>query len=170
MSNETARCPYCMKESVTVAMSFHDEEDRVRAGRCSECDRFIVRVNNEVVYPQEGAPVSPGDFEDLPEQLRELCTEACAAAEVSPRAARSLLAPYVERICDHMGAKGQTLGEKLEDLRNAGKLPDNLGRTLTAATGAKTEQEEIDEAREQAYDLMRVWHYLALQADDFWPL
>lgn len=170
MSDQTtARCPYCMKDSLNVRMSFRDGDDRVQAGRCGECGRLVVRVNNEVVYPFGGSPVSPEEFEDLPAELKDLCTEACSAAEVSPRAACSLLAPYVERICDHLGAKGKTLGEKLEDLRRADKLPEELGRTLTAAAGAKTGEEEIDDAKEQAYDLIRVSHYLAPQAADFWP-
>ena len=163
-----ARCPYCMKDSVKVQLFFEDGEDRVHAGRCAECSRLVVRVNNKVVYPLPGPSVSLEDFEGLPEELRNLCVEACSVAEVSPRAACSLLAPHVERICDHVGADGETLAEKLDSLHKAGKLPDELGRSLAAAA-AKTDQEEIEEARRQFYDLNRVARYLAPHTGDFWP-
>ncbi len=164
----TARCPYCMEETVAVHMSFHDDQDRVRAGRCSECSRLIVRVNDQLVHPLPASRESRESFEGMPEELRTLCTEARAAAEVSPRAACALLAPYVERICDHLGAEGETLDEKVRNLRETGKVPEGLDGYL-ASVQAETQEEEVTRAKKQAYELMRVAHFLAPMARDFWP-
>jgi hypothetical protein len=70
-------------------------------------------------------------------------------------------------MCDHLGAKGSTLGEKIESLRAAGKLPEEVGGLAGAAH--KTDEEEIADARERAYDLMRIAYYLGPRARDFWP-
>lgn len=154
MSEKKTRCPYCMDETVPIAVAFQDGDDSAVAGRCTQCHKLVVRVNGAVVYPVEGPYAE--QFEGLPEELRSACVEACSIAGSSPEKACSLLMPQIEKMCENLGAGGDTLHEKLEYLKKTGKLPEDIGATLAPGD----EGTQLKNAEEKAYDLLRIATYI----------
>ncbi len=163
MSETKTRCPYCMDETVPVAVAFQDGDDSALAGRCTECGKLVVRVNGAVVYPVEGPYAE--QFEALPEELRSVCVEACSLAGSSPEKACSLLMPHIEKMCDNLGAGGDTLLEKIEHLKKTGKLPADAGATLAPGD----EGDDLKKAEEKAYDLLRIATYIGAGGGDYLP-
>ena len=151
-----AICPYCGSGPVSPRVEYVSE-DTVEIGRCGKCGRLLVHVNRKLLYPDE--PVGIEHFANLPRELQRGLAEACSAAQASPNASCSLLLPYLEKMCDSLGAEGANLGEKVADLKAKGKIPEEFGGLFHAPI-PQTDTEKIDAARQQALDLGSLAAYL----------
>ncbi len=151
-----AQCPYCASDTVKLSASYRDM-DSVEVGRCSQCRRLLVSVNDRLVYPDE--PVAMKDFSNLPADLSRGLAEACSLADVSPNASCALLLSYLEDMCDSLGAAGAGLGEKVADLSAKGKIPEEFASLFHAPIPGSAGQ-KLDAVRQQAYDVGSLAAYL----------
>lgn len=102
-------CPHCNTLSFIEYKNVYFESDQVTfgqystmmsIGRCLNCGRKIIWIDNEYVYPdiqqQEPNP-------DMPESVLQLYKEAGLIYNKSPRAACALLRLAVDKLCNELG-------------------------------------------------------------------
>lgn len=82
--------------------------------RCPACNKVIVLIDDKVVYPNY-LPIEPNT--DMPEDVRDIFTEALSIANTSPRAACALLRLCIEKLCLNLGANpNKNLAEKIQEV------------------------------------------------------
>ena len=99
---------------------------------CTKCKRLAVWAHDRVLYPRTSA--APPANDDLPGDVRADYEEAAMIMDDSPRAAAALLRLALQRLCEGLGAKGDSLNDYI---------------TKWAATG-------LDPRVEKALDSVRV--------------
>ena len=83
----------------------------------------------ELIYPR--LVTAPPPHLDLPETVLPDYEEARSISSVSPRGASALLRVCIEKLCDHLGAQGGTLNDRIGDLVKKG-LPERVQQSLDA--------------------------------------
>ena len=94
----------------------------IYVSRCSHCRELAVWVNEKMAYPPETLGVRPN--QDLPDDIKNLFDEARQIATASPRSAAALLRLCIERLCKHLGTKGENLSEDISNLVKQGLTPE----------------------------------------------
>lgn len=89
--------------------------------QCSRCHNFAVWVDDRVVWPQMGDAPSPNS--DIPDDVRVDYEEASAILGASPRGAAALLRLGVQKLCKHLGEKGDNLSADIGSLVKKGLNP-----------------------------------------------
>ena len=86
--------------------------------QCSRCKNFAVWVNDRVVWPQTSDAPSPNS--DLPADVKADYEEAGAILGSSPRGSAALLRLCVQKLCKHLGEKGDNLNADIGSLVKRG--------------------------------------------------
>lgn len=115
--NILARRPVLDASSRVKTSSFLE----VWFSQCSRCKNFAVWVNDRIVWPQTGDAPSPNS--DLPDDVRVDYEEASAILGASPRGAAALLRLGVQKLCKHLGGKGDNLSADIGFLVKKGLNP-----------------------------------------------
>lgn len=127
------QCPYCHVLSQMDVANFHFPQDvssshgipsivdKMEIRRCSNCGGKFFYINGELKYPE---PETIIPEKDMPDDVKALFEEAACICNRSPRAACALLRLAVERLCDVLTAKGNTIDEKISDLVSKGLSKD----------------------------------------------
>ena len=115
--NILARRPVLSASSRVETSSFLE----VWFSQCSRCKNFAVWVNDCIVWPQTGDAPSPNS--DLPDDVRVDYEEASAILGASPRGAAALLRLGVQKLCKHLGGKGDNLSADIGFLVKKGLNP-----------------------------------------------
>jgi len=71
-----------------------------------------------MVYP--ASPLGPSPIDGMPEVIRTDYEEARSIAEASPRAAAALLRLAVQKLCKHLGEKGENINQDIANLVKKG--------------------------------------------------
>ena len=81
---------------------------------CRHCKDYSLWHDSRMVIPSIGTAPVPNP--DLPEEIKKDYEEARSIAWLSPRGAAALLRLAIDKLCNHLGAKGDNLNQKIGDL------------------------------------------------------
>ena len=90
-------------------------------GWCTHCNNETLWVNKLLVYPV--ASSAPPANLDLPEEIRLDYEEAASIVDRSPRGAAALLRLCIQKLCKHLGEKGENINEDIKELVHKGLNP-----------------------------------------------
>jgi len=96
---------------------------------CSNCKKYAVWVDNNIVYPRSSAASLP--VEDMPDDVKEDFIEARKIVNDSPRAAAALLRLALQKLMVHLGEEGKNINNDIASLVEKG-LPEKIRRALDA--------------------------------------
>jgi hypothetical protein len=88
---------------------------------CTHCGGFSLWLQDRLVYPSSGGAPLPNP--DLPADIMSDYEEARSIVSLSPRGAAALLRLVIDKLCDYLQAKGDTLNQKIGALVAAGLDP-----------------------------------------------
>ncbi len=123
---EAFNCPLC---GAYATHQWHDHwsdpEDKgagqLTTAQCLHCRMYSIWHRNRMLYPTSGAAPLPNA--DLPDEIKADYQEARSITSVSPRGAAALLRLAIEKLCNHLGAKGRNLNDQIGDLVEQGLDP-----------------------------------------------
>lgn len=127
------KCPYCHIFSQMDVIEYHFHQDMVcpngiphitsqlELRRCTHCGGKFFYENGELKYPE---PATAVPEPDMPEDVKCLFEEAASISNRSPRAACALLRLAIERLCDELGATGDSIDSKILSLVKRGLTED----------------------------------------------
>ncbi len=101
----------------------------LRLTKCHPCGQFSVWVGQGVFWPHTNHAL-PQPSPDMPAEVRADFQEAAAIFKASPRAAAAILRLALEKLCRHLGKKGD-INTMIGDL-----VKDDLGPKLQKAFDA----------------------------------
>jgi hypothetical protein len=88
---------------------------------CYSCNEPTIWVNDRILWPARGEV--PTANADLPSGLLADFEEAGAVLDASPRGAAALLRLVIQKLCQHLGGKGQNLDDDIAMLVKKGLDP-----------------------------------------------
>lgn len=94
---------------------------------CSHCNNSTIWVDKKIVFPMTGSAPLPN--EDMPEDVKYDYLEARNILSISPRGASALLRLSIQKLCRHLGEKGDHLNNDIAQLVKKG-LPIKLQQAL----------------------------------------
>ncbi len=89
--------------------------------KCYHCEKIAVWVHDNIVFPYEKEGVEPN--RDLPENIIRDFEEARSIVGLSPRGAAALLRLCIQKLCVHLGEKGENINEDIKSLVSKGLNP-----------------------------------------------
>jgi hypothetical protein len=83
---------------------------------------------SELIYPlSTGAPLANSD---LPDDVKTDYEEARKILSLSPRGAAALLRLAIQKLCVHLGEKGENLNDDIAHLARTKSIPDKIVKAL----------------------------------------
>lgn len=101
--------------------------DSVEFALCSHCKNYSVWLGNKMIYPSSGNVPLPNS--DMPIEIKNDYEEARSIVNSSPRGAVALLRLAVQKLCKHLGEKGENINTDIANLVKKG-LPEKLQKAL----------------------------------------
>ena len=92
--------------------------NNIHLSKCFTCDEIAVWIHDRLVFPPQRNGPEPNS--DLPPDITADYHEAQSILNLSPRGAAALLRLCVEKLVNHLKAKGSSLDEKIADLVKKG--------------------------------------------------
>jgi transcription elongation factor Elf1 len=94
---------------------------------CSHCEEYSIWEADSMIYPYHAKPsmINP----DLPENIKSDYKEAVSIANRSPRGSAALLRLVIQKLCIHLGEKGEKLNDDIGNLVKRG-LPEKIQKSL----------------------------------------
>ena len=92
----------------------HYDLRNVSLSRCFNCNEIAIWIYDRLVWPSRGEAPLPNP--DLPNDVREDYEEASTILDLSPRGAAALLRLAVQKLCRHLGEKGDNLNADIAAL------------------------------------------------------
>jgi len=89
--------------------------------QCYNCKKITVWVHDNIVFPHERLGVEPN--QDLPEDIIRDFEEARSIVDLSPRGAAALLRLSIQKLCRHLGEKGENINDDIKSLVSKGLNP-----------------------------------------------
>lgn len=125
LNKSSFNCPHChafssMRWSQTWTQN-NNHIEGLMAAHCTHCGQYSAWIDGTMIYPGE-IPVQPPN-QDLPDEIKEDYLEAANIVNQSPRGAAALLRLSIEKLVDHLEAKGKDLNAKIGDLVSKGLNP-----------------------------------------------
>jgi hypothetical protein len=129
---EAFNCPLCGAYATHKWQNhWGDPKDELgghlTTAQCLHCGMYSIWHRYRMIYPTSGA--APMPIPDLPDEIKADCEEARSIVTLSPRGAAALLRLAIERLCDHLDAKGDNLNQQIADLAQRG-LDPNIQKSL----------------------------------------
>lgn len=123
---EAFNCPLCGAYASQQWVDLVQDPTESRGGRlqscvCRRCKEYSIWHRRRMVYPTSGAAPFPNT--DLPDEIQADYEEARSIASLSPRGAAALLRLAIEKLCNHLGAKGKDLNDQIAYLVKQGLDP-----------------------------------------------
>ncbi len=94
---------------------------------CSHCSRQSIWINGLMVYPIMS--IAPMPNSDMPGNVLSDYEEARSILQNSPRGAAALLRLGIQKLCIHLGERGENINADIASLVKKG-LPDKLQKAL----------------------------------------
>lgn len=86
--------------------------------RCFNCNEIAIWIYDRLAWPRRGEGPLPNP--DLPEDVRSDYEEASTILDLSPRGAAALLRLAIQKLCKHLGEKGQNINDDIAALVKKG--------------------------------------------------
>lgn len=114
----SAKAIFLKNQSVTV---YPHDVGNVHLSKCFACGQFTLWVGNQILYPASQAVDQPGP--DVPPEVACEYIEASRIVNVSPRGAAALLRLAIQKLCIHLGERGQNINQDIASLVVKGLMP-----------------------------------------------
>lgn len=88
---------------------------------CFNCHKHALWIGTSLIHPT--TKLGPTPNPDLPQEIQADFEEARAAMNVSPRGAAALLRLCVQKMCSHLGERGQSIDADIAALVQKGLSP-----------------------------------------------
>ena len=85
--------------------------ENAKVSRCQACNEIAVWVRDKLVHPAVRYNVAPNP--DMPDDIMADYLEAAEIVESSPRGAAALLRLAIQKLCDHLEAKGRNINDQI---------------------------------------------------------
>ena len=85
------------------------------------CIGYMIWFEQQCIWPLTGSAPVPSP--DMPDDIKADYLEARSVASLSPRGAAALLRLAVDKLTSHLGAKGKSIDDRIQDLVNNGLDP-----------------------------------------------
>jgi hypothetical protein len=105
-----AKCSHCEQSSLWLS----SEDGKNEAG-------YIIATKGEMLLPDFG--LSPLPVVDMPENVKTDYIEASRIFSRSPRGAAALLRLGLQKLCKHLGQKGENINEDIRALAASNTVP-----------------------------------------------
>lgn len=94
---------------------------------CFHCSQHTIWLEEKMIFPFSGSAPLPNL--DMPEDIIEDFQEARNIVELSPRGAVALLRLIIQKLCIHLGEKGDNINSDISNLVKKG-LPEKMQKAL----------------------------------------
>ena len=123
---EAFNCPLCGAYAThDWTRLWNDPNDQsgghLVAAICAHCQKYSIWHRLRMIYPTSGAAPLPNP--DLPDDIRADYEEARSIGSLSPRGAAALLRLAMEKLCNHVCPKKQSLNDQIAFLVKQGLDP-----------------------------------------------
>jgi Domain of unknown function (DUF4145) len=137
--------------------------DNVFISKCFTCSKLALWVHDRLLFPP--TRTGPPPNQDLPPRILRDYEEASTVLDLSPRGAAALLRLAIEKLCEHVGAKGDDINARIAWLVEHG-LPEKLQQALDAVRVIGNEavhpgQLDLHDDRETASELFDLVNIIA---------
>ena len=128
-------CPFCGAYSnqhwfdvgLCSAGGTHQIQGNYSIVNCIHCKGKTLWVDKKLVYPITGGAPLPNS--DMPDDVKQDYEEARSIVSISPRGAAALLRLSIQKLCKHLGEKGDNINDDISSLVKKG-LPQKLQQAL----------------------------------------
>jgi len=93
---------------------------------CYNCNQKAIWINKKMIYPFPNESSAPLPCENMPEEIKNIFTEARTIVDLSPKSAAALLRLALEKLLIHQGVNGKNLFEGIQKLITEKKLPEMI--------------------------------------------
>ncbi|WP_275387492.1 DUF4145 domain-containing protein [Xenorhabdus bovienii] len=107
---QKAQCCVCKQDSVWLTKN-HSLQN-------------IVHTTGEIIHPNQTDIAPPEN--DMPDDIKEDYNEAASIFSRSPRGAAALLRLGLQKLCKHLGEKGENINEDIRALAAKNTLPPDV--------------------------------------------
>jgi len=94
---------------------------------CERCGEYSHWLKGKMIYPSR--LIGPPPNEDMPKDIERDYDEARSISSASPRGAAALLRLVIQKLCIHLGEKGEDLNTDIAKLVKKG-LPEKIQKSL----------------------------------------
>lgn len=108
--------------------AYQTNVDSLSFGLCAHCVEYTIwyhpngnLMNTTMIFPSSGSVPNPNS--DLPEDIVQDYNEARKIIDLSPRGAVALLRLAVQKLCKHLGEKGENINGDIKSLVSKGLNP-----------------------------------------------
>lgn len=129
-------CPFCgvlarqYHRSAPPALNgnyAYNDDHLVATTTCDSCNEIALWHFDKMVFPQIG--MAPHPNPDLPEDVKEDYLEAASISNQSPKGAAALLRLAIQKLCTHLGGRGENINDDIAFLVKNG-LPPKMQQSL----------------------------------------
>jgi len=121
-------CPLCgayAKQKWETAYKYHVPGyhyiEELIVAYCDHCSKYSIWYNEKMVYPFKSNAPLPNP--DLPNDIKRDYEEARSIVTLSPRGASALLRLAIQKLCKHLGEKGENINNDIANLMKSGLSP-----------------------------------------------
>lgn len=129
---------------------------------CGDCKRSTIWVESKQVFPQSSTAPLPNP--DMPDEVREDYIEAGQILQISPRGAAALLRLALQKLCVHLGGKGDNIDADIKLLVKNG-LSSQIQRSLdiirfTGSQAVHPLEMDLKNAGETVHSLFKIMNII----------
>lgn len=130
-------CPHCgvlarqyhysVNSAEFTGSNQHSQSDPIASSVCEHCGMYSLWNGAVMIYPNRGEVPLPN--QDTPKDVKQDYEEAATIAALSPKAAAALLRLAIQKLCVHLGGKGENINDDIAFLVKNG-LPEKVQQSL----------------------------------------
>jgi len=111
----------------SLSSCFYGTLNNMNISQCVHCDKYSIWIDEKMIYPFSGSAPMPNP--DLPTDILVDYDEARNILSFSPRSSVALLRLIIQKLCKHLGEKGNNINEDIGSLVKKG-LPEKVQKAL----------------------------------------